>query len=153
MKYVDESLDAAHGGAFTGDAGALWRRGEWSAGAGLRDAFGSLKLGSTPDPLPSSAYAGAGWRPRAGWLLAAEIDQPRADATALAFGVERVMTVSQGLTAAGRAGYRTDRTDMGALGGVSIGFGIGWKGMDAEFSWSPGGTLGDVFQYALRARF
>ena len=153
MKYVDESLDAAHGAAFTGDAGALWRRESWSVGGGVRNAFGTLKLGSTADPLPASVYAGAGWRPRAGWLVAAEVDLPRADAAALAFGVEREAAVAPGLTAAGRLGYRTDRADMGALGGISLGFGLGWKGFDAEFSWSPGGTLGDVVQYSLRARF
>jgi len=153
VKYVDEALDAAHASAFTGDAGALWRRGNWSAGGGVRNAFGSLALGSTPDPLPMVAYAGAGWRPARGWLLAAEFDQPRADASALAFGAERAVEVSAGLSAAARLGYRTDRADMGALGGVSLGFGIDWKGMSAEFSWSPGGTLGDVFQYAIRARF
>ncbi|MDE2511852.1 MAG: PorV/PorQ family protein [Elusimicrobia bacterium] len=152
-KYVDESLDTAHGGAFTGDAGVLWRSARWSAGAGLRNAFGRLRLGSTADPLPAAAYAGAGWRPGPGWLLALEVDQPRADAAALALGVERVMTVSPGLTAAGRAGYRTDRTDAGVLGGVSVGFGVGWKGLDAEFCWSPGGALGDVFQYSVRAGF
>ncbi|MFI5346720.1 MAG: hypothetical protein ACHQ51_10135 [Elusimicrobiota bacterium] len=153
MKYVDESLDSAHGAAFTGDAGVLWRRGAWSAGGGVRNAFGSLKLGSTADPLPASVYAGAGWRPGTGWLVAAELDQPRSDAGGLAFGLERSVAVAPGLTAAARAGYRTDRADMGVLGGFSLGFGVGWKGIDAEFSWSPGGTLGDVFQYAVRARF
>ncbi len=93
FKYVDESLASAHASAMTGDAGALLKRGDWSFGGGVRNAFGSLALGSTPDPLPALAYAGAGWRPRPGWLLA------------------------------------------------------------AEFSWSQGGTLGDVFQYSLRTRF
>lgn len=151
--FVDEALDSARGSALTGDAGALLRRGDWSFGGGARNAFGSLKLGSTADPLPAVLYAGAGWRPKAGWLLAAEYDQPRADAGGLAFGAERVLAVSPGLTAALRAGYRTDRTDAGTFGGVSTGFGIGWKGMDAEFSWAPGGTLGDVFQYSIRAKF
>lgn len=151
--YVDESLDAAHASAVTGDAGALFKRGNWSVGGGVRNAFGSLSLGSTPDPLPAVVYAGAGWRPRAGWLVAAEFDQPRADASALSFGAERVVEVSPGLSAAARAGYRTDRTDSGTLGGVCAGFGVEWRGLDAEFSWSPGGTLGDVFQYSLRARF
>lgn len=153
FKYVDESLGAAHGGAMTGDAGVLFKRAEWSFGGGVRNAFGNLKLGSTADPLPSVVYAGAGWRPRKEWLLAAELDQPKADATALGLGVEREFEVARGLTAAARAGFRTDRVDDGALGGVCVGFGVGWKGMNAEFSWSPGGTLGDVVQYALRARF
>lgn len=153
FKYVDESLASTRGSAMTGDAGALFKRGEWSLGAGVRNAFGSLKLGSTPDPLPALVYAGAGWRPRKEWLLAAELDQPKADAAALGFGFEREFEISKGLTAAARAGYRTDRADAGVLGGASLGFGVGWKGMNAEFSWSPGGSLGDVVQYALRARF
>jgi hypothetical protein len=153
FKYVDEALASAHAGAMTGDAGALLRRGNWSFGGGVRNAFGDLALGSTPDPLPAVAYAGAGWRPRAGWLLAAEFDQPRADAPALAFGVERVVPILPGLSAAARAGYRTDRADAGPLGGASLGFGVEWKGLAAEFSWSPGGTLGDVFQYSVRTRF
>ena len=153
FKYVDETLASAHASAYTGDAGALLKRGNWSFGGGVRNAFGSLALGSTPDPLPAMAYAGAGWRPAPGWLLAAELDQPRADATALGFGVEKVIPISKGLSAAARAGFRTDRTDAGVLGGMAIGFGIDWKGMSAEFSWSPGGTLGDVVQYSIRARF
>jgi hypothetical protein len=153
FKYVDESLGSARGHAYTGDAGALLKRGDWSFGGGVRNAFGSLALGSTPDPLPALVYAGAGWRPRPGWLLAAELDQPRADAPALGLGVERVIPIMKGLSAAARAGYRTDRADAGILDGVCVGFGLDFKGMTAEFSWSPGGTLGDVVQYSLRARF
>lgn len=153
FKYVDESLSSARGHAYTGDAGALLRRGDWSFGGGVRNAFGSLALGSTPDPLPMVAYAGAGWRPRRGWLLAAELDQPRGDATALGVGVERTQEISKGLSAAARAGFRTDRTDAGTLGGACVGFGLEWKGLTAEFSWSPGGTLGDVVQYSVRAKF
>lgn len=153
FKYVDESLASAHGGAMTGDAGALLKRGPWSFGGGVRNAFGDLKLGSTADPLPSLFYAGAGWRPEKDWLLAAELDQPKADATALGLGVERSLEITKDLTAAARAGFRTDRLDAGPLGGVSVGFGIGFKGMNAEFSWSPGGSLGDIVQYAIRAKF
>src|SRR6202041_1019626 len=107
--------------AFTGDAGALLRRGDWSFGGGVRNAFGSLALGSTPDPLPATVYAGAGWRPRPGWLLAAEADQPRFDATALAFGIERSVPIMKDLSAAARVGYRTDKTDTGLLSGASMG--------------------------------
>jgi hypothetical protein len=153
FKYVDETLASVAGHAFTGDAGILMKRGTLSFGGGVRNAFGSLALGSTPDPLPAVVYAGAGWRPRPGWLLAAELDQPRFDATAFAFGIERVVPIMKDLSAAARAGYRTDKTDQGILGGASLGFGVDWRGLDAEFSWSPGGTLGDVFQYSVRTRF
>ncbi len=153
FKYVDETLASANGHAFTGDAGVLLKRGDWSFGGGVRNAFGNLSLGSTPDPLPATIYAGAGWRPYKGWLFAAELDQPRFDATSLALGVERTVPIMKDLSAAARAGYRTDQTDDGVMGGVSIGFGLQFKALEAEFSWSPGGTLGDVFQYSIRTRF
>ena len=153
FKYVDESLASNYGHAFTGDAGVLLKRGTWSAGGGVRNAFGSLALGSTPDPLPATLYAGAGWRPRPGWLLAAELDQPRFDATGLALGVERSVPIMKDLSAAARVGYRTDKTNTGLLSGASMGLGVEWKVLDVEFSWSPGGPLGDVFQYSLRTRF
>ena len=153
FKYVDESLASISGHAYTGDAGVLLRRPSWSIGAGVRNVFGSLALGSTPDPLPATAYVGAGLRPWKNWLLAAELDQPRFDATALAFGVERTVPIMKDLSAAARAGFRTDRTDAGVLGGASVGFGIEWKVLDAEFSWSPGGILGDVFQYSVRMKY
>jgi hypothetical protein len=153
LKWVDAQLDATHGSAATGDAGVLFRRETWSAGAGVRNAFGSLALGSVSDPLPASAFAGASWRPREGWLLAVEAVQPRADASSLAFGVERRKPVTKELTAAMRGGWRTDRMDGGFWGGLSQGFGVEWKGLAADLGWSPGGVLGDLFQYSVRARF
>lgn len=153
LKYVDSALDTARASAFTGDAGALWKGGAWSAGGGVRNAFGALKLGGVPDPLPATLYAGAGWRPKPGWLVAAEIDQPRYDALSWSLGAERTASVAAGVTAAGRLGWSSARAGAGVFGGVSLGFGAEWKGLDAGFSWSPGGALGDVFQYSLRARF
>lgn len=153
LKMVDETLAGAHGSAFTADAGALYKDGDWSAGAGVRDAFGSVSLGATPDRLPATLYLGAGWKPRAEWKLAAELDQPRDDATILALGVERRFPVARDLSAAGRLGWRSDRGDAGALGGLSVGFGVEWRRLEAGFAWAPGGLLGDSFQYSVRARF
>ncbi len=153
LKYVDATLDSAHADAFSADAGALWGRGGWTFGGGVRNAFGRLALGGPADPLPTTLYAGAGWRPRPGWLVAAELDQPRYDAASWALGFERATEVSSGVKAAGRLGWRSDRADAGVFGGVSLGFGVEWRGLDAGFSWSPGGALGDVFQYSVRARF
>lgn len=153
LKYVDVALDTARGSALTGDAGLLWRGESWSFGGGARNAHGRLSLGSGSDPLPGVLHAGAGFRPGKGWLLAAQLEQPRYDAPALAFGVERVVPVSRGLAAAARAGFRTDRTDAGALGGLTLGFGVEWKGLASDVAWSPGGTLGSVAQYSIRGRF
>ncbi len=153
FKYVEQSLDATRGGAFTGDFGGLWREEAWSAGAGVRNAYGRLSLGSGSDPFPTVGYIGGGWRWRQNWIFVAEIDQPRYDATILALGLERKVVMIEGVSAFARAGWRSPRGDYSAFGGTSWGFGVEWKGLNVEFSWSPGGLLGDVFQYSLRARF
>jgi hypothetical protein len=153
LKYVDASLDSTRGSTFSGDIGMLLVNKDWSLGAGVRNAWGSLALGSGSDPLPTSVYLGAGYHLTPAWLLAAQLEQPRYDTASMRLGVERVVTVSYGLSFAARAGWRSDHSDAGGLGGTSIGFGIDWKSINAEFSWSPGSMLADVFQYALRVRF
>ncbi|OGR96193.1 MAG: hypothetical protein A2V88_02475, partial [Elusimicrobia bacterium RBG_16_66_12] len=153
VKLVESSLDTARATALTADVGGLWRRGNWSAGAGIRNAFGRLSLGSSADPLPSVVYGAGSWQPRAEWLAVAEADMPRQDALVVALGLERSRSVAYGVTAAARAGWRSERIDAGGLAGVSFGFGVSWKGLDADFCWTAGGLLGDVMQYSVKARF
>jgi len=153
VKLVESSLDTARASALTADLGGLWHAGNWTAGGGVRNAFGKLKLGSSSDPLPFVAYGAASWIPRPEWLAVAEVDMPREDPLVLALGVERARRVAYGVIAAGRVGWRSERSDAGGLAGISFGFGVSWKGLDADFSWMPGGLLGDVMQYSVKARF
>ena len=145
VKLVESSLDASRASALTADAGGLWRAGSWSAGAGVRNAFGRMDLGSSSDPLPFVAYGAASWAPRPEW--------PRQASLVAALGLERSRRVAYGVTAAARAGWRSERADAVGMAGVSFGFGVSWKSLDADFSWMPGGLLGDVMQYSVKARF
>lgn len=151
-KLVESSLDSARATALTADLGALWRIGDWAAAGGVRNAFGRLRLGSYADSLPFVAYGAASWR-RGRWLAAAEADLPRQDAMVLSCGAEYRVPAAAGLSAAARAGWRSERRDAGGLGGVSFGFGVSWRGLDGDFSWMPGGRLGDVMQYSVKASF
>lgn len=153
LKRVESTLDSARASALTADLGGLWRSGDWSAAGGLRNAFGKLSLGSASDPLPTVFYGAASWVPRKEWLAVVEADLPRSDSMVLALGIERTREVVRGVTAAGRVGWRSERSDAGGMAGVSFGFGASWKGLDADFSWMPGGLLGDVMQYSVKARF
>lgn len=153
LKLVESTLDTARASAVTMDVGGLWHAREWSLAGGVRNAFGSLKLGSSSDPLPFVAYGAASWVPRAEWLAAAEVDLPRQDAPVIALGLERTRLVAHGITAAGRVGWRSERMGAGGLAGISFGFGVSWKGLESDFSWMPGGLLGDVMQYSVKVRF
>jgi hypothetical protein len=152
-KFVDSALDLARAASLTWDGGALWRGERASFGAGVRGFGGSLRYAAVADPLPTVYYAAGAYRPREGWIIAAQFDLPRQDGAALGFGLERRWTAAPGLTAAVRGGYNTGRSDAGGLAGASLGFGLGWRAMEADFAWSPTGMLGDVFKYSLLFRF
>jgi len=152
-KFVDSALDAARATALTWDGGVLYKGERGSAGAGVRGFGGKLKYAAAADPLPTVYYAGASYRPREGWLLAAQLDVPKRDAPSLGFGVERRWLAMAGLSASVRAGYNTGRSDAGGLAGAALGFGVAWRAMEADFAWSPSGALGDLFKYSLLFRF
>lgn len=152
-KFVDSALDTARATALTWDGGLLYKGDRASAGAGVRGFGGSLKYSMVADPLPTVYYAGGSYRPREGWLLAAQLDMPKQDTPSLGFGLERRWTPAPGLSAAVRGGYNTGRSDAGGLAGASLGFGIAWRAMEIDFAWSPSSALGDLFKYSLLFRF
>ena len=152
-KFVDSSLDTARATALTWDGGFLYKGEKGSAGAGVRGFGGSLKYSMVADPLPTIYYAGGSYRPREGWLLAAQLDLPKQDSPSLGIGLERRWEPVVGLSAAVRGGYNTGRADAGGLAGAALGFGLTWRAMEIDFAWSPSSALGDVFKYSLLFRF
>lgn len=153
-KIVESTLDSSRASAPTGDLGVLWRAaGGCLLGGGVRNAFGRLALGGAADPLPFVAYGAASWRRGSEWLVAAEADLARGDAAVLSLGLERARPVAAGITAAARGGWRSERSDAGGLGGLSLGFGAAWRGLEMDLAWMPGGRLGDVVQYSAKSRF
>lgn len=153
LKLVDVALDTARATAKTFDGGVLYKGEKGTAGAGVRGFGGSLKYSMVADSLPTVYYAGGSYRPREGWLVAAQLSVPKADAASLGVGVERRWTPAPGLSAAARGGYNTSHSDAGGLAGLSVGFGLSWRAMEADFAWSPSSALGDVFKYSLLFRF
>ena len=80
-KLVDSALDTARATALTFDAGALWKGEKASFGGGVRNFGGKLRYRSQSDPLPSSYWAGGGWRPREDWLASASLEVHQSSAT------------------------------------------------------------------------
>lgn len=152
-KLVDSALDTARATALTWDGGVLYRGERGSAGAGVRGFGGSLKYSQVADPLPTVFYAAGSYRPRDGWLLAAQLEVPKSDAASLGVGLERRWTPVAGLVACVRGGYDTARSDAGGLAGASMGFGVEYRAFQFDFAWSASGALGDLFKYSVLVRF
>jgi hypothetical protein len=153
IKYIRQTLDSTTGSGAALDAGALWVRDRWSAGAGLRNLGKGVKLGSTTDPLPTVFYGGAGFRPAAGWLTALEIRQASDDSVLFSLGLERSRRFSRNLSGALRAGFNSANTDADGFGGATLGAGFVYKTMEFGLAWAPMGDLGNTFRYSLRVQF
>jgi len=152
-KFVDSALDTARATALTWDGGFLWKGERGTAGAGVRGFGGSLRYATVADPLPTAYYAGGSYKPRDGWLLAAQLELPKDDRPALGLGVERRWSPAPELFASARGGLNTARADAGGFAGASFGFGVAWRSLEVDFAWSPSGALGDLFKYSLVFRF
>ncbi len=152
LKLVEQSLDSAHARSAAVDAGVLWRAKPFSLGAGWRHFGGPLRLGSSPDPLPFTAYAGAALRPLPGTLFAVEVRVPRDDAPRLSLGAELTRGFGA-LSAALRGGYNSSNADAEGLGGVSFGGGACYGRAGVDFAWVPFGDLGATYRTTVRLKF
>jgi hypothetical protein len=152
-KYVTSSLGGYNASAFAVDAGALYRRDKWSAGAGLRNMGPQYGFAGQTDPLPLLLYAGAGCKITGHWLGSVEIDAPRDNNVIFAVGTEYVHPFTNKISGAMRAGYNTGNTDAGGFSGVSLGGGITYGNFGFDYAFIPFGDLGNTSRYSLVVKF
>ncbi|MDD5658346.1 MAG: UPF0164 family protein [Elusimicrobia bacterium] len=152
-KAVSSRLDDARASAAALDAGALYRDGRASGALGFRHLGTRRKFRDAAEPLPLTWYAGGAYRFSGDWLACLEADLPRDDAPSAAAGLEYRRELGAGLSAAARGGFNSGRSSPGGLSGLSLGFGLGYRGWSFDFAWLPAGELGDSFRYFLLLRF
>ncbi|MFI5362134.1 MAG: PorV/PorQ family protein [Elusimicrobiota bacterium] len=152
-KYVTSSLAGYNASVFAADAGAMYRRERWSAGAGLRNLGPEFGFAGQADPLPFLLYAGGGYRITDHWLGTLEVDLPRDNSAAFAVGTEYVHSFTGKITGTLRAGYNTANTDAGGYGGASLGAGVGYGNFNLDFAFIPFGDLGNTFRYSFLVKF
>lgn len=152
FKLVEQSLDSAHSRVMAVDGGALWKGKAYSLGAGWRHFGGRMRLGSSADPLPFTAYAGGALRPWPGALASVEVRLPRDDSPRLSVGGELSRAFGT-LGAALRGGYNTSNADAEGLGGVAFGGGAWYGRLGVDFAWVPFGDLGATYRTTVRLRF
>jgi len=153
FKMIQQNLDSTSASAFAIDGGALVKGERFSWGGGIRNFGQGVTLGSTKDPLPTTVYAGAGYRPSGRWLVAGELRQPSDDSLLISLGMEYTRIFNKQLTGAVRAGFNSSNMDAEGFGGATLGGGIIYKRTEFGLAWAPMGDLGSTFRYSLRFKF
>ncbi|MFI5348473.1 MAG: PorV/PorQ family protein [Elusimicrobiota bacterium] len=152
-KFITSSLGGYNASVFAADAGALYRIGRWSAGAGVRNLGPEYGFAGQADPLPLLLYAGAGCRITEHWLASAELDLPRDNNPALAVGTEYAHPFTGKLSGILRAGYSTANTAAGGFTGASVGAGVVYGNFGLDFAFIPFGDLGNTYRYSILVKF
>ena len=160
VKYVSSKIE---GSAATGaaDLGARWRTQipgtefAYALSAGVRNLGGQLKFAYASDPLPMSVVVGQSLRPTRSLTLDLDLTAPRDGPVYPSLGVEWRAPMTEGLTAALRAGYdgRLKSADVGGAAGLTLGGGLGFRRLSFDYAWTPAGDLGDSQRLSLSYRF
>lgn len=160
VKYVSSKIEAS---AATGaaDLGARWRTRipgtefDYALSASVRNLGGQLKFAYASDPLPMAVVVGQSLRPTRSLTLDADLTAPRDGSAYASLGIEWRAPMTEGLTAALRAGYdgRVKTGDVGGAAGLCLGGGVGFRRLSFDYAWTPVGELGDAQRLSLSYRF
>jgi hypothetical protein len=160
VKYVATKIESS---AATGavDFGARWRATVpgteigYALSANVRNIGGQLKYHETSDPLPQIVVGGVSVHPFHALTLELDYSAPRDSAAYPSFGVEWRAPMTEGLTAALRAGYdgRIKSSDIGGASGITFGGGLGFQRFGFDYAWAPAGDLGNTQRVSLSYRF
>lgn len=160
VKYVSSQIEAS---AATGaaDFGARWRAQipgtevGYALSAALRNVGGPLKFRDASDPLPMTLVIGQSLHPLRSLTFDLDVTAPRDGAPYVSLGGEWRAPMTEGISAALRAGYdgRMSSSDVGGFTGLTFGGGLGFQRFGFDYAWTPAGDLGDTQRLTLSYRF
>ncbi len=123
------------------------------AGLSIQNIGTTVKFRDEEDPLPLNIKAGMTYQPMESLLLAIDVNFPRDKASGVNAGGEYSYIIND-LTLSTRAGYRTAPIDVhGGLSGLSVGGGVGYRGLFFDYAWVPYGDLDSTHRFSLSYRF
>jgi hypothetical protein len=160
VKYVSSQIEAS---ATTGaaDFGARWRAQipgtemGYALSAVVRNVGGPLKFRDASDPLPMTVVIGQALHPLRSVTVDVDVNAPRDGALYVSVGAEWRAPMTEGVTAALRAGYdgRQNSADIGGTSGITFGGGLGFQRFGFDYAWTPAGDLGNTQKLTLSYRF
>jgi hypothetical protein len=147
-KIVDTASTAAM------DGGLLWSEERWKAAFTVANIGGKIKFDSESEPLPLALRAGGAFSPFKDWQFSADIVAPRDNDIYGAVGAEWRAIRTHGVAADFRAGYNSRTAgDIDGLTGLSLGTGVEYRGVSADYAFTPLGDLGDTHRISLSINF
>ena len=156
VKVVNETIYDQSSAAIAFDGGALYRPADFKElqlSFAFRNVGSKQNFGADPENLPAEIDAGVsyGLRLECGRLLSAlEAAVPYYGNPYGKLGLEFTSPVAPQTSVAYRIGYKTlAATDLGALAGLTVGVGVGYKKFSADFGFEPMAELGEVYRMSV----
>ncbi|MFA6319218.1 MAG: PorV/PorQ family protein [Elusimicrobiota bacterium] len=160
MKYVQETIYDRRAGGLAFDGGALFRFQEvepMTFSFAFRNLGPARRFINQAEDLPAEMDFGASYDLKRGdrrLLVALEAAVPYYGAPFGKLGFEVPLKLGEESRAAFRLGYKTlPATDLGALSGITCGFGLGRGRASFDFAFQPMAELGEVYRFSLGYRF
>ena len=165
LKVVRSSIAGLTGTTAAADFGVLARHatdlgdGALDVGASVVNLGPPLKIGSTADPLPLRARAGALWHAAPNFDAGLDIVLPVDQDPYVALGVEArfpaaMVGSSRPWVASLRGGYDQNRgRNVDGIAGVSVGGGLDLSSLRVDYAWVALGALGSANRVTLALRF
>ncbi|MFI5347830.1 MAG: PorV/PorQ family protein [Elusimicrobiota bacterium] len=165
VKAIRSTLSTLNGTTGAVDFGVLARHvtdlgeGPLDLGGAVSNLGPPLKLGSTADPLPMRARAGALWHATPNFDAALDLVFPVDQDPYFTMGLEArfpaaMINSARPWSAALRAGYDQNRgRDVDGFAGASIGGGLDLSSFRVDYAWVALGALGSANRITLAFRF
>ena len=87
------------------------------------------------------------------WIVSLDVSAPIDNEINGGIGVENNYKLSDNINVAWRIGYNTKTTDVGGLGGCSLGLGGNFKRYRVDYAFVPFGDLGDTHRISIGISF
>jgi hypothetical protein len=153
LKGVYSKLDDRSAQTFAADAGLRWANEKLAGGLAIQNMGPGLKFAADRAPLPLNVKAGVSYRPAKGATLNFDVNKARGSDPWVGIGAEYMLAVGTGSEIGPRVGYESDRTALGAMAGLTTGFGLTVNKFSYDYAFVPAGEFGDTHRLSLKVRF
>lgn len=150
-KMIDANISNVSAHAYAADVGAFYRaRPDLNIAAVVTNMGTPLTFLQDGGALPLAGKVGVSYTPNTRCMISVQGEYEDTGLMSEHIGVEWKPIEAIAL----RAGYRTDTTkELGAMAGLSTGFGIIMWGQELSYAWLPDGDLGNTQYISFLARF
>jgi len=157
-KFIQQKIVTSKSG-YAADLGLLspgFRGGKLHLAAAVQNLGANVKFDQQSDPLPLTVKLGSAYKLNRRWLGTLDVSAPRGGRPFAGLGTEYELVDGQESpwTLAVRGGYNSQTlSSITGLSGLSMGFGLGYRGGSFDYAFVPLGGLGQAHRLSLNLKF